>query len=603
MSKNKVEENAVIEVRNIMKKSDKILSKNVKEGDKEQSTDGFLSIYLENPDKKTNFYNNIDVQVKGRTSKNLPTAKNINFQMEIQDLENYKKLGGCIVFFVAFTKDFKDFNIYIKPLLPYEINIILRKGKKSKNEKNVSIRFKEVDKDDYLELERICYQFQQDKNKQYSYKEKNYTLQDLKNEKGQFEISWSVPKNYELKTIDMFNEDKFMYFIPDGLERVKIPVGMGKIHSVGFKIDNETIEINNKEYKVNIEMEKMQNDTIYKIGNSIIYNETKEYIYINLAGSFNMMDREIEIVENLIKYGKLTLGNKTIEVELKNVSIVHNQIDYIRKLQKICEVLRIEDEIFVDFRDKESIKNIQLLNQGIINKKTIDFQCTYGAFVCKLKIFNINIAIFAKKEENTPLYKIMDLFEELMNDSLIYFKLKGKIINIQPKFAIFQQSKFMGFENSILTSANIINKYNDLLLILKKFEKNPINEKNLNSFELELIKTYDKIKDIRILEFAQKINEFLINIQGENEVNIINYYQIEYRKRNLTQEEIQKLVLLKNSTNEDMAKACICILLHYNIEYEMLYSNFNDETKQFFNTLPIYNLIGSIKEFEELNNS
>ena len=111
MSKNKVEENAVIEVRNIMKKSDKILSKNVKEGDKEQSTDGFLSIYLENPDKKTNFYNNIDVQVKGRTSKNLPTAKNINFQMEIQDLENYKKLGGCIVFFVAFTKDFKDFNI------------------------------------------------------------------------------------------------------------------------------------------------------------------------------------------------------------------------------------------------------------------------------------------------------------------------------------------------------------------------------------------------------------------------------------------------------------------------------------------------------------
>ena len=37
MSKNKVEENAVIEVRNIMKKSDKILSKNIEEGDKEVS--------------------------------------------------------------------------------------------------------------------------------------------------------------------------------------------------------------------------------------------------------------------------------------------------------------------------------------------------------------------------------------------------------------------------------------------------------------------------------------------------------------------------------------------------------------------------------------
>lgn len=79
MSKNKIEENAVIEVRNAMKKSDKILSKNIEEGDKEQSTDGFLSIYLDNPDKKISFLNNIDVQVKGRTSENLPTAKNINF--------------------------------------------------------------------------------------------------------------------------------------------------------------------------------------------------------------------------------------------------------------------------------------------------------------------------------------------------------------------------------------------------------------------------------------------------------------------------------------------------------------------------------------------
>ena len=79
MSKNKIEENAVIEVRNAMKKSDKILSKNIEEGDKEQSTDGFLSIYLDNPDKKISFLNNIDVQVKGRTSENLPTAKNNNF--------------------------------------------------------------------------------------------------------------------------------------------------------------------------------------------------------------------------------------------------------------------------------------------------------------------------------------------------------------------------------------------------------------------------------------------------------------------------------------------------------------------------------------------
>ena len=603
MSKNKVEENAVIEVRNTMKKSDKILSKNIQEGDKEQSTDGFLSIYLDNPDKKSNFLNNIDVQVKGRTSVNLPTAKNINFQMEIQDLENYKKLGGCIVFYVAFTKDFKDFSIYVKPLLPYEINIILQNGQKSKDGKKTSIKFRKIDKDDFIELERICYQFQQDKDRQYSYKEKNYTLQDLKSENGKLEIGWFVPKNYEAKIKDMFDEDKFMYFIPDGFERVKIPVGMGKIHLVGFQINNETIEIGNKKYQVNVEMEKIQNDTIYKIGNSIIYNETKEHIYINLAGSFAMMDKEIEIVKNFIKYKKLTLGNKTIEVEGKDFSIVYIQIDYIRKLQKICKILNIQENIFIDFRDKESVKNIYLLEQGIINKKPIYFKCPYDTFVSTLKIFNKNIAIFAKKKDDINSYEVMDLFEELINkNTVIYFEIQNskEVLNIQPKFMIFQQSKFIGFENSILTSANIINKYNVLLTTLKQFERNSINENILNNFELDLIKTYDKLKDMRILEFAEKINEFLIDVQGKNDVNIINYYQVKYRKRSLTQEEMQELVLVKNSTNEHMAKACICVLLHYKLEYEMIFNNFNNETRDFFKSLPIYNLIENIEKEEKV---
>ena len=233
-----------------------------------------------------------------------------------------------------------------------------------------------------------------------------------------------------------------------------------------------------------------------------------------------------------------------------------------------------------EYAKNDNMKNIQILTDES----------------CNFKFYE------AKKKDNTNSYEVIDLFEELMNENtVIYFEIESskEVLNIRPKFMIFQQSKFVGFENSILISANIINKYNDLLLTLKQFEKNSTNENILNSFELELIKAYDKQKDIRILDFAQKTNEFLMNIQGKNDVNIINYYQIEYRKRNLTQEEMQELVLLKNSTNENMAKAAICILLKYKLEYEILYNNFNDETKQFFNTLPIYNLIGNIEKEEQ----
>lgn len=54
----------------------------------------------------------------------------------------------------------------------------------------------------------------------------------------------------------------------------------------------------------------------------------------------------------------------------------------------ICKILNIQEDIFIDFRDKESVKNIYLLEQGIINKKPIDFNCPYETFVSMLKIFN-----------------------------------------------------------------------------------------------------------------------------------------------------------------------------------------------------------------------
>lgn len=601
MSKDKVEENAVIEVRNMLKQSNKILSKNIKEGDKDQSTDGFLKLYIDNPDKKTNFINDIDVQVKGRRREKLPSAKNINFQMDIQDIENYKKIGGCIVFYVAFTNTLKESSIYVKPLLPYEINILLTNGKKSKNGKKISIKFKKINKDDFKELERICYQFEEDKNKQYSNRENNFTLADFKNKQGKLEISWLLPQNYTLQTNDIFDEDKFMYFIPNEFEMVKIPIGMGKLHLIGYERDDETIVIGNTEFKVHINMEKIHNEIVYKIGNSIVYNKSNGQFYINLAGSFSMIDKEIEIVKNLIKYKKLILNNESIKVEGNNFSMVFHQIEYIEKLKKICEIFKISDELFIDFSDTESIKNIYLLDVGIIKGKTINFKSSHDAFINVLKVFNTNIAILARKNSANNSYEIVDLFDELMNEnSLIFYETKNNnSISIKPKFMAFQQLKFKGFDNSILSSANIINRYNDLLSTLNQFENNTINDNLLNSFELDLIKTYDSLKDMRTLEFARGINDFLIQLQGNTDINTINFYQILYRKRNLTSEEMQKLIIIKSSTNDDIVKACVCILLNYTLEYEMLFENFDDETKAFFETLPIYNLLENIKDKNE----
>lgn len=57
--------------------------------------------------------------------------------MDKKDIINYKKIGGAIIFYVQVTEDIKDARLYIKPLLPYEINeLITLVGAKEKNSLN-----------------------------------------------------------------------------------------------------------------------------------------------------------------------------------------------------------------------------------------------------------------------------------------------------------------------------------------------------------------------------------------------------------------------------------------------------------------------------------
>lgn len=100
-------------------------------------------------------------------------------------------------------------------------------------------------------------------------------------------------------------------------------------------------------------------------------------------------------------------------------------------------------------------------------------------------------------------------------NTVIYFEIENskEVLDIKTKFMIFKKSKFVGFETSILTSANIVNKYNDLISTLKQFEQNSTNEDILNSFELDLIKVYDKQKDQRIYVYKKR---FRFNFLGKN---------------------------------------------------------------------------------------
>ena len=167
MSGVKVESAATNAVRNLINLSNSMTSDEVKEGDRGVSFDGFIPIYLENKIKKENFCNKIDIQVKGRSVKKLSSAENLKFSMDLSDIRNYKSVGGTIIFYVQVNKDRTQNRMYIKPLLPYEINQILM----TNTNKKISLSFEYIAEDNVEKLEDICFQFKNDKDKQYSYKD------------------------------------------------------------------------------------------------------------------------------------------------------------------------------------------------------------------------------------------------------------------------------------------------------------------------------------------------------------------------------------------------------------------------------------------------
>ena len=108
-----------------------------------------------------------------------------------------------------------------------------------------------------------------------------------------------------------------------------------------------------------------------------------------------------------------------------------------------------------------------------------------------------------------------------------------------------------------------------------------------------MINYYDKTKDIPALMSAKKIAMWLIE-NDDSDYLKINLYQINKRlNKQLTDNEIEDLLRIKNNTEDNLIKCAICILLESKIEFNKIFGKLNDEEKKRFESFPIYSLLDS----------
>jgi hypothetical protein len=162
MNSSDIEESAIDNLKLFLRND--FLKPNFKTEDKNISWDGEIEVFDKPNKRKSDLLGEIPLQIKGKEVKSFNDSA--NYSINMFDLNNYLNDGGAIFFLVQLKKS-KVYRVFYKSLLPMDINN-LKKNKE--NQKTINIKLNKLDRN---KVNDVCWEFLDNKNKQYSFKYKN----------------------------------------------------------------------------------------------------------------------------------------------------------------------------------------------------------------------------------------------------------------------------------------------------------------------------------------------------------------------------------------------------------------------------------------------
>lgn len=570
---NKIERLAVTEIIKMISRSD-YLEPFIDLNDKTPSWDG--NIFM-NTDKNTKRNRKIPVQVKGRTIPKLKGTK-VSVSVNVNDLKNYYEDGGAIYFVVHFEKNNTDnYKIYYNSLLPFDINEYLKRIKT--NSKSISIKFSQLDCKNSDMIEDICKAFLVNKKLQSNIYTDKKELTDFK------EIIMPIPNNMSNLEHYYLNNDAYIY----GVERHKnqimasVPLSKVEIENITGEIPNK-IKIGDITYYNSYKIVRNKEQDIIKIGKGIFLNLDDEKINVEAKGNLKDRLKDIKFIIEAIKVKKISISDIEIEdINFKNdfADGVKEYLDNLINIKRVLDYFNIEEECLdMDSFDKKDYKNIDLLIDVILYNNKIKMDIKPG--MVRLDIGNLRLLLFAYLDKNGSLV-MKNLFNKEINK-------KYKIFFRNELNEEYDSSMYILLKaNDFLECSNI--SYNILEKSVKSIELSDEYFGQVILLILELIKAYDINTEMKkCLDIAERLLIWLKN-RNNNILVELNLFQIYKRKRELTDEEIEVLIELKNKEEECRNICGIHILLGNKSEFNYWFKKLSIEEQGAFKEYPIYKLL------------
>ena len=552
--------------------------------DKTPVWDGEIHVLKSSSEKKSEIFGKVPVQIKAtRQQKN----KLKSFLLDISDLELYSKNGGVVLFVVWLSENGDLRNIYYKSLPPLSIKKLIKKSNlknKTTSNKKLSVQIHELDEQklypmlvDFITNSRKQYSFinvdgisvedisddsnlkfyfyGQEKGEIFNYQEENDLFIYYKDPLTGIE----VPLENTIKVVETYEETDLIITIGDftfqDVKRHRFPDGSVQLHfGECFKM---SFDVNKKIFK---------------------FNYTRS----------NMLSKAMECTEVLQELGRVgyfNLNGNKIELDNQSISDITSRnldsdIKDLRQISNFLENMGVQKDLDLNYFDKQSQKNLNILNSGLVLKKKDAFDYNESKLL-HLRIANIHIIAlydFTIDKNGT----MIDIFTEIPWCR----RGEGKDSSDISIFEVFEPNDWLKIDNCNFDS--VIASYQRLVDNDLKFE-------DANNTIIKIVIAADMAEDVSrrelLLNWAQCLSNWNLKYSQNSEIAIINDLQIKSRVRKLNSKEMEILsnILVNSNDNYELCFGS-SVLLKSKPQADLFWNKLDNETKERYKDFPIYTL-------------
>lgn len=581
-----IEKKATNEVDRFFENSN-VVSTYINDGDKEPFFDGHLYLYGGGKRNNEHYTGRVAVQVKGKDMGEFKDGI-FSYSIEMLDLKAYLHEG--IAYFVV-QEVGKDKRLYYRLLTPVELRTIIQDNA---GQKTVSVRMNRAYDHDIKTIEIELIQFEHDCKKQVSYADAPiFYFEDFgKNGIHSFSIDLTV-KDKNVSFLQAVTT-KPIYLYADVPGGAKVPMGTGPANIALMRDVEEPVEVGGRifyqKYKTKMESGLLTITVGDCFTITLDPSGNKQHASMNMKRRAKMLKdviTEAEFILELQRTKEIKIGALNLSIPFPDEHEITEKLpEYLKAWHELDDMLTAIDcnkDLDMSQITKNDERTIDVLINMLGHGKAYSLtNVTIGINNVQLANLNLWLMIYENSEGK---HEIKSLFDHSLGYKAEYDYPEGKL----------EECIYSGLQRGILVDCDNV-PYSDVIPSYESLKAvNPHIYERGNLFLLELIAAYDKttdeVKKKVMYDAAIVISNWLLDKDsGNQELHVLNKYQILKRNANLNDEQKEELknIQMENASDDEIAYAA-SLLLDDKTSTEYHWNRLDKETQEFYKErMPIY---------------